>query len=111
MKQSDRQLRIAARLVLRHLNPPQRERQLAVLEIPIRKRREPIRRGLVMELDHLVAIDGLRGILPAEDAAGPTDAVPALIGELFWRRDKLDTRELAAVGDRERTFSGPLTVE
>lgn len=64
-----------------------------------------------MELNDLVAIDRLRGVEPAENAAGPAYAVPALIGGLFWRRDKLDTRELAAVGDRKRAFGGPLTVE
>ena len=64
-----------------------------------------------MELDDLVAINGLRGIVPAENAASPAYAVPTLIGRLLWHGDELDTRELAALGDRERPLDGPLTVE
>lgn len=62
-----------------------------------------------MELDDLVAINGLRGIVPAENAASPAYAVPTLIGRLLWHGDELDTRELAALGDREYA-SGDVTL-
>lgn len=64
-----------------------------------------------MELDDLVAIDGLRGIITAENPARPANAIPTLVGRFFRRGDELNTGELAAVGHCKRTFGRPLAIE